>query len=153
MSEPLYRFYIYTTIPNFNFRKVLDRIFTACNIKYYDTNKADKSYNGEKYVIFDMDIDDELPKIIDYNKMEQNVIIIKNNTLDEGNKIDQSLVEYLKDYGFRSMFIKSGKLGKAINKLIKIIGGRILIQENKLIKKDAPFDGRNDKSPKIKQDD
>lgn len=153
MSEPLYRFYIYTVIPNFNFRKVLDRIFTACDIKYYDTNKTDKSYNGEKYVIFDMDIDDELPKVIDYNKMEQNVIIIKNNTLDEGNKIDQSLVEYLKDYGFKSMFIKSGKLGKAINKLIKIIGGRILIQENKLIKKDAPFDGRNDKSPKIKQDD
>ena len=153
MSEPLYRFYIYTAIPNFNFRKVLDRIFAVCDIEYYDMNKAVKSYNGEQYIVLDMDIDDELPKIIDYNKMEQNVIIIKNNTLDEGNKIDQSLVEYLKDFGFKSMFIKSGKLGKAINKLIKIIGGRILIQENKLIKKDAPFDGRNDKSPKTKRND
>lgn len=153
MSEPLYRFYIYTDIPNFNFKRFLDKIFILCDMEYYDMFKTNEKYNGESFIVLDMDIDDELPKTIDYNKVKQSVIIIKNNTLNEGDKIDKSLVEHLKDYGFRSMFIKSGKLGKAINKLIKIIGGRILIRENKLIKKDAPFDGRDDKSPKIKYKD
>lgn len=153
MSEPIYRFYIYTDIPNFYFRKFLDRVFAICDMKYYDIFKTNEKYNGESFIVLDMDIDDDLPKTIDYNKVKQSVIIIKNNTLNEGDKIEKSVVEHLRDYGFKSMFIKSGKLGKAISKLIKIIDGRILISENKAIKRDAPFDGRDDKSPKIKYSD
>ena len=52
------------------------------------------------------------------------------------------------------MYLKSGKLGKAISKLEKILSGQILLKECKTIKKkDAPFDGRDDKSPKIKYND
>lgn len=144
MSDPLYRIYLYTSIPKFPFRKFLDKVFGDCDLKYYDYLNTSNKYNGEDFIVIDLNIDDDLPLTIDYNQFNQSVIIIKNNTLDETDKIDQNVVKYLIDFGFRSMYLKSGKVGKAINKLERILSGHILLEECKNIKKkDAPFDGKN----------
>ena len=131
MSNPLYRFYVYTSIPNFPFRQFLDRIFSDCDMKYYDYLNTSDKYNGEDFIVIDLDIDDNLPITLDYNQIKQSVIIIKNNTLDETNKIDKNVVKYLRDFGFKSVYLKSGKLGKAISKLEKILSGQILLNECK----------------------